>query len=275
MSGGDDLLARIAAALERMSPASAPPGDWTGHPAYVWDGVAARGVARIHAPSLDLLRGIDPQKATVTGNIARLAAGHAAHDMLLWGSRGMGKSALLRASVAAAQLEQPDQIALVQVAPDALSSLATLFAALGAVERHFLVFIDDLGFEDSDGSGPRALRSWLEGGVDARPANVRLAVTSNRRAIVARHLSEQDDPVNPRDAVDDRLALADRFGLSIGFHNCSQDDYLDIIKGYAGRHGLAWDRDEALEWSKRRGARSGRVAWQFVTELAGRAGKAI
>jgi hypothetical protein len=167
------------------------------------------------------------------------------------------------------------RIALVQVAPDALSSLAALFGALGAVERRFLVFIDDLGFEESDGSGPRALRSWLEGGVDARPANVRLAVTSNRRAIVARHLSEQDDPINPRDAVDDRLALADRFGLSIGFHNCSQDDYLDIIDGYAGRHGLIWDRGEALEWSKRRGARSGRVAWQFVTELAGRAGKSI
>ncbi len=127
----------------------------------------------------------------------------------------------------------------------------------------------------SDRAGPRALRSWLEGGVEARPGNVRLVVTSNRRAIVARHLSEQDDPINPRDAVDDKLALADRFGLSVGFHNCSQDDYLAIVAGYCAAHGLAWDQHEALEWSKRRGARSGRVAWQFVTELAGRAAQQL
>ena len=150
-----------------------------------------------------------------------------------------------------------------------------LFVALGAVDRSFLVFIDDLGFEDSDGAGPRVLRSWLEGGVEARPGNVRLAVTSNRRAIVARHLSEQDDPINPRDAVDDRLALADRFGLSVGFHNCTQDDYLAIIAGYCADLGLPFDDADALEWAKRRGARSGRVAWHYVTELAGRAGQAL
>ncbi|MBN8502347.1 MAG: DUF815 domain-containing protein, partial [Sphingomonadales bacterium] len=144
-----------------------------------------------------------------------------------------------------------------------------------AQDRRFLVFIDDLGFEDNDSAGPRALRSWLEGGIEARPGNVRIAVTSNRRAIVPRHLAEQDDPINPRDAVDDRLALADRFGLSIGFHNCSQDDYLAIIAGYCQQHELDWDQGAALEWSKRRGARSGRVAWQFVTELAGRAGKSL
>jgi uncharacterized protein len=187
----------------------------------------------------------------------------------------MGKSALLRSATVAAQADGQGRIALVQVAPDALPALAALFTALRGIERQFLVFIDDLGFEDGDSTGPRALRSWLEGGVEARPGNVRIAVTSNRRAIVARHLSEQDDPINPRDAVDDRLALADRFGLSIGFHNCSQDDYLGIIAGYAEKHGLAWNQAEALEWSKRRGARSGRVAWQYVTELAGRAGKAI
>jgi predicted AAA+ superfamily ATPase len=143
------------------------------------------------------------------------------------------------------------------------------------VERRFLVYIDDLGFEEGDSARPRRLRSWLEGGVEARPGNVRIAVTSNRRAIVPRHLSEQDDPINPRDAVDDRLALADRFGLSVGFHNCSQDDYLAIVAGYCTEHRLGWDENDALEWAKRRGARSGRVAWQFVTELAGRAGKAL
>lgn len=270
-----DPLARIADALERLAPPAPPAPDWQAAPAYVWDTDGARAVPRIVAPPLPLLRGIDAQKAVVTANVERLAQGHAAHDMLLWGSRGMGKSALLRASVAAAQAARGGAIALVQVAPDALSALAPLFAALARETRRFLVFIDDLGFEDSDGMGPRALRSWLEGGVEARPGNVRLAVTSNRRAIVPRHLSEQDDPINPRDAVDDRLALADRFGLSVGFHNCTQDDYLAIIAGYCTDYALDWTEAEALEWSKRRGARSGRVAWQFVTELAGRAGKAL
>ncbi|MDE2434659.1 MAG: ATP-binding protein [Sphingomonadales bacterium] len=274
MSSETDPLARIADALARLIPAPVAPVDWHAEPAYVWD-QAARPVTRIIAPPLALLKGIDAQKADVTANVARLAAGHAAHDMLLWGARGMGKSALLRASVAAAQEADVSRLALVQVAPEALASLNRLFAILGAVDRRFLVFIDDLGFEDGDSTGPRALRSWLEGGVEARPGNVRLAITSNRRAIVPRHLSEQDDPINPRDAVDDRLALADRFGLSIGFHNCSQDDYLAIISGYCSAHNLDWAEADALEWSKRRGARSGRVAWQFVTELAGRAGRAL
>ena len=273
MSDQGDPLARIAAALERLAPAATGATDWNAAPAYVWHGTA-RPISALSAPPLALLRGIDAQKAAVVDNVARLAAGHAAHDMLLWGSRGMGKSALLRAAVLAAQ-QAGGRVALVQVAPEALATLSALFAALGGQERRFLVFIDDLGFEDNDSAGPRALRSWLEGGIEARPGNVRIAVTSNRRAIVPRHLSEQDDPINPRDAVDDRLALADRFGLSIGFHNCSQDDYLAIIGGYCGEYALAWDQGEALEWSKRRGARSGRVAWQFVTELAGRAGKSL
>lgn len=274
MTDQGDPLARIAAALERIAPPPRPAVDWRAAPAYVWDG-AARAVSAIVAPPLALLRGVEAQKQTVTANVARLAAGHAAHDMLLWGSRGMGKSALIRGSVKAAQTEGAGGIALVQIAPEALSTLAPLFGELGGIDRRFLLFIDDLGFEDGDSAGPRALRSWLEGGVEARPGNVRLAVTSNRRAIVARHLSEQDDPINPRDAVDDRLALADRFGLSIGFHACTQDDFLAIIAGYCTDLGLAWEEGEALEWAKRRGARSGRVAWQFVTEMAGRAGKAL
>jgi predicted AAA+ superfamily ATPase len=275
MSDKDELLARIAAALERLAPAEAPDTDWLAFPAYVWTGSVARGVVRLDAPALDLLRGIDLQKQRVTENVARLAQGHAAHDMLLWGARGMGKSALLRAAVIAAQAEHPGAIALVQVGTDALGGLAGLFGELGGAPRNFLVFIDDLGFADDDSAGPRHLRSWLEGGVEQRPGNVRLAVTSNRRAIVARQASEQDDPLNPRDVVDDRLALADRFGLSLGFHNCSQDDYLEIVGLYAAAQGLAWDQADALEWAKRRGARSGRTAWQYVTELAGRAGKPL
>jgi uncharacterized protein len=270
-----DTLERIACALERIAPPVRPATDWLSHPAYVWDGNSARPVDVIEAPPLVLLRGIDVQKEVVTNNVSRLAAGYAAHDMLLWGARGMGKSALLRSSVTAAQTGNSSSIALVQVSQEALASIAGLFSMLGKSERRFLVFIDDLGFEDGDSAGPRLLRSWLEGGVEARPRNVRLAVTSNRRAIVPRHASEQDDPLNPRDAVDDRLALADRFGLSIGFHNCSQDDYLSIIGGYADEFGLSWESSDALEWSRRRGGRSGRIAWHYVTELAGRAGRIV
>lgn len=267
------LLARIAEALERLAPLPSDAADWHAFPAYVWDGKGGRGIAQLEAPSLDLMQGIDKQKAAVVANVARLANGAAAHDMLLWGARGMGKSALLRAATLAAQQASPGSIALVQASPDA--GLADLFSTLHGIDRQFLVFLDDLGFDAGDSGGSRKLRSWLEGGVEARPGNVRLAVTSNRRAIVERHLSEQDDPINPRDVVDDRLALADRFGLSLGFHNCTQDEYLAIIAGYAAHYALAWSEGDALEWSKRRGGRSGRVAWQYVTELAGRAGRSL
>jgi predicted AAA+ superfamily ATPase len=275
MTDDADPLARIAAALERLAPAPSGSADWDACPAYVWDGKAARSVPRIDAPALGLLRGIDMQKDLVAANIARLAAGHAAHDMLLWGSRGMGKSALVRAAVAGAQMHDPARLALVQITQEALPGIPLLFAQLAAQQRRFLVYIDDLGFEEGDATGPRLLRSWLEGGVEARPVNVRLAVTSNRRAIVARQMAEQDDPINPRDVVDDRLALADRFGLSIGFHNCSQDDYLAIIAGYAEAYALDWSQEEALEWSRRRGARSGRIAWHYVTDVAGRCGRTL
>jgi len=275
MTDNRDDLSRIADALERLAPPPKGSTDWLAFPAYVWEGGQARGVDRIIAPRLELLRGIDAQKASVAENVLRLAKGHAAHDMLLWGARGMGKSALLRASVRAAQESCQGGIALVQAGTDTLERLTGLFAELGKVQRNFLVFVDDLGFAEGDSVGPRHLRSWLEGGVEARPANVRLAVTSNRRAIVARQASEQDDPLNARDVVDDKLALADRFGLALGFHNCSQDDYLAIIRGYAEEYGLAWEEPDALEWAKRRGARSGRTAWQYITELAGRAGKTL
>jgi len=270
-----EALARIAAALERLAPPCPAATDWIAHPAYICSANGARPVTRIEAPALDLLRGIDAQKAAVTANVLRHARGAAAHDMLLWGARGMGKSALLRAAVVAAQGEEPERLALVQIGTDALDSLSGLFARLGAVERRFLVFIDDLGFGEDDSSGPRRLRSWLDGGVEARPGNVRLAVTANRRAVVSRDMGEQDDPLNPRDVIDDRLALADRFGLALGFHACSQDDYLAIVGGYAEAYGLEWDEGDALEWARRRGARSGRTAWHYLTELAGRAGRAL
>lgn len=271
----DAVLTRIAEALERLAPPAPTEVNWLDAPAFVVGNNGARAVARLDAPRLDLIRGVETQKERVVDNVERLAAGFAAHDMLLWGSRGMGKSALVRAAILAAQARHAGGVALVQVAQDSLEQVSGLFNRLGAFERRFLVFIDDLGFEEHDGAGPRLLRSWLEGGVEARPQNVRLAVTSNRRAIVSRSMSEQDDPINPRDVLDDKLALADRFGLSIGFHACDQDAYLAIIEGYAQSFGLKWQSEDALEWSRRRGARSGRIAWQYVNELAGRAGKAI
>ena len=269
-------LSRIADALEAMTAqVRGERPDWTDAPAYVWTGSGARGVSALQAPTLDQLHAIDRQKETVVANIRRMAQGAAAHDMLLWGARGMGKSALLRAAVIDAAKAEPGRIALVQVGTDALATLPDLFAELARIDRAFLVFIDDLAFDEGGSADARHLRSWLEGGVEARPGNVRLAITSNRRAIVARDMAEQDDPINPRDVVDDRLALADRFGQSVGFHAASQDDYLAIVAAYADPLGLDWDEADALEWARRRGARSGRTAWHYVTELAGRAGRAL
>ncbi|WP_066558147.1 ATP-binding protein [Croceicoccus sp. H4] len=274
MDTSNDTLARIADALDRIAPPRSAPTDLHAAPAYGWDGRSLAAIPEIVAPPLSLLRGIDRQRDTVADNVARHAAGADAHDMLLWGSRGMGKSALVRASVVAAAGDS-GRIALVQAAGDALATLPALMALLRGCERRFLLFIDDMGFGAGQESEARVLRSLLEGGVSPRPANVRIAVTSNRRAILARHMSEQDDPINPRDSVDDSLALADRFGLSVGFHACSQDDYLAIIAAYAGQYGLEWEEADALEWSKRRGARSGRVARHYITELAGRAGRSL
>ena len=274
MDETSDFLRRIANALDRLAPAAMPAPDWTEAPAFVWDGHAARPIAKIETPPLALLQGIDKQKQAVSQNVARLAQGHAAHDMLLWGARGAGKSALVKASVLAAQ-DAGGALALVQLAPDAITALPDLFAQLSSAPRNFLVYLDDLGFSGGEDASARHLRSWLDGGIEARPRNIRIAVTSNRRAILPRDMSEQDDPINPRDVVDDKLALSERFGLSLGFHAVTQDDYLAMLRGYAEHYGLDLDEAEALNWSKRRGARSGRIAWHFITELAGRAGKQL
>jgi predicted AAA+ superfamily ATPase len=280
MSEPVDPIARIAAALERLAPQPKMAANWHASPAYIWDGIGARELSAIEAPKLDDLRGIEDQKTAVYENIARLALGLAAHDMLLWGARGMGKSALLRAAVNYVQEHDPKALALVQVSADALGSLPQLFTTLSNQKRQFAIFIDDLGFAEDDSVGPRRLRSWLEGGVEARPSNTRLAVTSNRRAILARQAKEQETsggegPLNPRDALDDKLALADRFGLAVGFHPCSKEVYLEIISAYADPLDLEFSDEEALAWAMARGQRSGRSAWQYVIDLAGRAGKPL
>ncbi len=269
------ILTRIADALDRIAPPPAPHADPAAHPAYVWrDGGLAE--ARAFAPlRLDLLTGVDAQKSALVENARRLARGAAAHDVLLWGARGAGKSALVKATVGALRDEGHD-IALIEVAGDQIDALPRLFALIADVSRSFVLFLDDLGFDEgSAGQGPRLLRSMLEGGAEARPANARLHVTANRRHIVPRDMKEQDSAINLRDVVDDKLALADRFGLSLGFHVCDQDTYVAMVAGYADRFGLSFEPLDAIAWATQRGSRSGRVAWQYVVELAGRAGKSV
>ena len=279
MAAQRDTLERIADALERMASATAsqagsPKPDWLSAPAYVWDGVSARAVDRLDALPLETLRGVDEQKAALSANIERLATGAAAHDALLWGARGMGKSALVRAAVASVQAHSPSAIALVQIPGSALAGVSDLIAHLSEVDRAFVLFIDDLGFDPGQKSQMLAVRSLLDGGVMPRPSRVRVAVTSNRRAIVQRDANERD-ALHERDARDDALALADRFGLTLGFHPCGRETYLDMLRAYTDPLGLAVDEDEACAFAIARGSRSGRIAYQFATELAGRAGLSL
>lgn len=267
-------LARIADALERIAPPPPPRVDLSAHPAYRWTGKALSIVPEFRPLDYNLLAGIDAQKQACLENSRRLAAGHAAHDILLWGARGTGKSATVAACVGEVQRSDGD-LALVEVVTDDLRSLADLFLLLRETDRAIIVYIDDLGFDENFGGDARALRSLLQGGTAARRGNIRLYATANRRHIVPRSLSEQDDPINPRDVIDDRMALSDRFGLSLGFHALSQDSYVAIVARYAAEHGLAFDPLEAIQWATQRGSRSGRVAWQYVVELAGRAGKSL
>ncbi len=270
MAEGGEALERIAAALERLAPPPPPPINWQAHPAYVWEGERARSVAVLDALPLAALHGINAQKAALRANCARLASRAAAHDVLLWGARGMGKSALVRAAVADVQASEPGALALVQLAPGSLPTVPALIAELAGVSRAFLLFIDDLGF-GADGRGEMlALRSLLDGGIAPRPAHIRLAVTANRRAIIERE--DTSNAIHERDERDDALALADRFGLTLGFHPADKDTYLAILTGYTAPLGLSFDAEEAMAFAIQRGNRSGRTALQFATELAGRAG---
>jgi uncharacterized protein len=260
-------LERIAAALERIAPPPAAPVDQSSQ-AYVWGEHGLASVKHFAPLPIAQLTGIDAQRDAVLENSRRLAAGHAAHDILLWGTRGSGKSALVKSCVAALQGEGV-AISLIEIAPDRIAELPRLFAAIADWPRAAILFIDDLAFEGQDQS-TRLLRSVLEGGANARPAHARIYVTSNRRHIVARDMAEQSSAINPRDSVDDSLALADRFGLSLGFHVCDQETYLAMIAVYARTYGFAYETADALTWAAQRGARSGRVAWHYAVECAGR-----
>ncbi len=267
------LLARIADALERLAPSLGEPAELTAHPAYHWDGQTLAAISNFAPLPESLIVGVDRQKADVLINSRRLALGHAAHDVLLWGARGMGKSALVKSVTAALQAEGLP-LALVETTADQLASLPQLFALLGVANRRFILFIDDMAF-DGDDSGPRRLRSMLEGGSEARPANVRLYVTSNRRNIVDRRAEDEDTAINARDVADDRLALADRFGLKLGFQYPDQAAFLQMVAAYAAHFALDWEEADALAFAQQRGGRSGRVAWHYTVELAGRAGRGL
>jgi predicted AAA+ superfamily ATPase len=268
-----EVLERIAAALERIAPAGHKPPDWSAAPAFVWSGGVARALASLEALPLEKLRGIDAQKAALGQNLKRLATGAAAHDTLLWGARGMGKSALVRSVVADLQ-EKGHPIALIQAMDTDLASFSMLFDALGQEQRSFVIFVDDLGFGEGDQRKNLALRSLLEGGAAARPSNIRFAVTSNRRAIVQREPGGPE-PLHERDERDNALALADRFGLTLAFHPCDQATYFEMVRAYTDPLALDVDETEANAWAIARGNRSGRVAYQFACELAGRAGLAL
>ncbi|MEE2860252.1 MAG: ATP-binding protein [Paracoccus sp. (in: a-proteobacteria)] len=277
-----DPLDRIAAALERLAPPPVPVPDFSGASAYVWhpDPDRLEPVDQVDRVDLVQLIGIDRARSTLLANTLQFARGHGANNALLWGARGMGKSSLVKA-VHAEAVAQGLPLVLVEIARDDLGSVDRLLAILGrATHRRFLLFADDLSFSHDD-TQYKSLKAVLDGGISGRPANVILYATSNRRHLMPRDMidNERATAIHPGEAVEEKVSLSDRFGLWLGFHPCDQDQYLAMIDGYCASHGLSIDPDrlraEAIEWQATRGGRSGRVAWQFFTDLAGRHGLAV
>lgn len=276
------LIARIADALDRLAPPPAPAPNLTQADAFVWSGDAGllRPVTSIARVDLALLKAVNRQKDTLLENTRRFARGLPANNALLWGARGMGKSSLVKAVHAACVDAGKTRLALVEIHREDIDTLPVLLRLLAASSRRVLLFCDDLSFDAGD-TRFKALKAVLEGGLEGRPANVLFYATSNRRHMMPRDLveNEQRDAINPADVVDDKLSLSDRFGLWLGFHACSQEDYLAMIAGYIAHHDLPTTaeavRGEALEWATTRGARSGRVAYQFIQDLAGRLGATL
>lgn len=274
-------LERIADALDRLAPPPAPPPSFAEADAYVWHTAPDRlePVARVNRVPLDQLVAIDRARDTLLANTLQFARGHAANNALLWGARGMGKSSLVKA-VHAEAVAQGLPLVLVEIARDDLDSVGRLLGMLGASDRRFLLFADDLSFSHDDAQY-KSLKAVLDGGLAGRPPNVVLYATSNRRHLMPRDMidNERASAIHPGEAVEEKVSLSDRFGLWLGFHPCGQDEFLAMIDGYCAAYGLTVDpevlRAEAIEWQATRGARSGRVAWQFFTDLAGRHGLAI
>jgi hypothetical protein len=272
-----DLLARIADALERLAPAPLPGFDPQSAHAFVWHATGwLEPVERVNRIEIFLLKGIDRTRDLLLDNTRRFARGHAANNALLWGARGMGKSSLVKAAHHLVSGESKGLLKLVEIHREDIESLPALMAILRKHPKHrFVVFCDDLSF-DAEDTSYKSLKAALEGGIEGRPDNMIFYATSNRRHLLPRDMieNERSTAINPGEAVQEKVSLSDRFGLWLGFHHCSQDEYLEMIEGYADYFKLRIESEElrtqALEWSTTRGARSGRVAWQFIQDLSGR-----
>jgi uncharacterized protein len=289
-SGGSDMaFGRIAAALERLAPAAPAAPRLASADAFSWhpDGRQLVPVPKVNRVEMSLLKGIDRMRDVLVENTERFARGLPANNALLWGARGMGKSSLVKAvhaSINAAHgrskrtdKESDGLLKLVEIHREDIESLPDLMALMRGAPYRFIVFCDDLSFEAEDTSY-KSLKAMLEGGIEGRPDNVVFYATSNRRHLMARDMvdNERSTAINPGEAVEEKVSLSDRFGLWLGFHRCSQDEFLAMVDGYIAHYGIVHPpeeiRREALEWATTRGARSGRVAWQYVQDLAGRLG---
>ncbi len=279
----DAMLARLADALERMAPPRAEAPDFNAVDAFVWAAAEKRltPVPKVSRVDMVLLKGIDRVRDMLTDNTFRFARGRPANNALLWGARGMGKSSLVKAAhatvSAALVAEGAKPLKLVEIHREDIETLPVLMGLLRPAPFPFLLFCDDLSF-DADDTSYKSLKAVLDGGVEGRPENVLFYATSNRRHLLAREMieNERSTAINPGEAVEEKVSLSDRFGLWLGFHRCSQEEFLAMVTGYVEHFGLSIDPDrlrrEALEWATTRGSRSGRVAWQFVQDLAGRLG---
>lgn len=274
----DEVLARIAAALERMAPAPQPAPDFEVADAFVWHVEPDRlePVNAVNRVDLALLVGIDRSRNTLLENTRQFARGLPANNALLWGARGMGKSSLVKA-IHAEILRQGLPLKIIEVQREDLPSIGRLLNLLRRSDARFLLFCDDLSFSHDD-QHYKSLKAVLDGGIEGRPDNVVFYATSNRRHLMPRDMieNERSSAISPSEATEEKVSLSDRFGLWLGFHPCSQDEYLAMIRGYCDAHGVQIDdetlRAEAIEWQATRGSRSGRVAWQYFTDLAGRRG---
>ena len=279
----ESILDRIADALERLAPPPPATPDFLAAEAFVWhpEGRRLAPVARVNRVEMSLLKGIDRVRDLLVENTERFARGLPANNALLWGARGMGKSSLVKAAHAAVEAAHPAAgLRLIEIHREDIESLPELMALLRKARQRFIVFCDDLSF-DADDTSYKSLKTMLEGGIEGRPDNVIFYATSNRRHLLAREMveNERSTAINPGEAVEEKVSLSDRFGLWLGFHRCSQDEYLAMVEGYVSRYRIPFAGDElrreALEWATTRGARSGRVAWQYVQDLAGRLGVAL
>lgn len=280
-----DKLDRLIAVLERMAPPKPQPVNLDAADCFVWNPARLTfdPVSKVNRVDISLIRGVDTVRDILFDNTKRFADGMQANNVLLWGARGMGKSSLVKAVHASVNSAAPvgtHPLKLVEIHREDIDSLPALMAAIKDTPYLFILFCDDLSF-DHDDTSYKSLKAALEGGVEGRPDNVIFYATSNRRHLLPRDMieNERSTAINPSEAVEEKVSLSDRFGLWLGFHKCSQDDYLSMVDGYAAHFDLTLEKQllhaQALEWSTTRGSRSGRVAWQFIQDLAGRLGKKL